>query len=292
MKFPLLCDLLERLEQYELTEVPLPPRRKDELYGDTIQAWFNNHRRLVDDNAALLSCLLPERRVDRTYSMGRPRLVNAVAYCLGLGHDNTKRLREVPPEADLAKIIAEIVYERGGGHGFKAVTVSEIDKCLANLAAISRWSSPAVRGAIEPSAPRYQREILQRVITRLSSREMKWFVRIFQKRLDPVQLKYNSILAHVHPLLPSMLKVRESFDHALELLRNPYFRLYLDEQSSQVRNLPQHVLEECFRPQAGSKVGRPLFLKARSFKHCAKLVENRRWSVEPKYDGEYCQLRS
>lgn len=290
MKFRYLCELLDSLEQLELTELPLPPREKDERYRRQLQKWFNTHRALVNDQAALLSCLLPERRVDRVYSMQRQRFTRAISDCLCLGINSAKQLRNAPEGSDIGKLLEAIVQERGGGHGCVPVTLVDLDRCLANIAAISRWSGPKVRETIDASTTRNQRDILRPIIIRLTSREIKWFTRIFFKNLAPVQLQYNSILRHVNPLLPAMLKVREAFDDALELLRDARLRTHLNENGFNVHSLPVNILNECFRPRIGSKIGRPIFLKARSFKHCAKLVGNRRWAIEPKYDGEYCQL--
>ena len=290
MKFKYICDLLDSLEEVESAPIPWPRREKDERYKRHLQVWFDAHRTPIDDEVALLSCLLPERRVDRVYSMQRPRFTKAMSECLCLGVNVAKNLRSTPEGSDLAKMLESIVRDRGGGFGQIAVTITELDRCLASLAAISRWSAPKVRSAREANRPHTQREILNPIVSRLTAREMKWFVRIFFKRLDPVQFKYNSILRYVNPLLPAMLKVSEAFDDALEILNNPRLKAYLDENGSNIENIPKVIRDECFRPRIGAKVGRPLFLKARSFKHCAKMVGNRRWSIEPKYDGEFCQL--
>lgn len=88
------------------------------------------------------------------------------------------------------------------------------------------------------------------------------------------------------PFLPIVLKVREDFAAALEVLRNMRSKLP-----------PDATLEGHFRkqfvsqlsPQVGIKVGRQNWFKARSIKHCIRMGDGR-MSVENKIDGEYCQI--
>ena len=290
MKFKYLCDLFEELEALELSDARLRADAKAAQYNDSIRYWFHRHRSLITDYGALLSCLLPEKRVDRVYGMQRARFIPAVCDCLSLGRDRSERLRQANPTDDLALILEKVVDEHGGGLGSVTVTVSEIDTCLADLAAISRWSDPKLRNNMSSHNSRNQRQILRPLLQRLQARDMKWFVRMFFKNLDPLQLHIDLVLKVAHPLLPLALRARESFDAALALLNDAELRTYMDDHGFRFSDMPNELLKNVLRPCVGSKIGRPRFPKARSFKNCADMVGSRRWSVEPKLDGEYCQV--
>lgn len=89
LKLAYLCDLLDELETVENLHVPLTKRDKSIRYTDLVTRWFGRHRKALDASdtqlAALLSCLLPERRSDRVYGMQHDRLTRAIAGALGLG---------------------------------------------------------------------------------------------------------------------------------------------------------------------------------------------------------------
>ncbi|KAL9093641.1 MAG: hypothetical protein Q9159_000170 [Coniocarpon cinnabarinum] len=290
MKFKYICDLFERLERVETADAAHHAKIQTDKHQSIIQYWFRDHRTLITDYEALLSCLLPAQRVDRVYGMGRSRVSRAFADCLGLGASRCKRLHEAPETEDLALLLESLVAQHGGGIGGVSATLSDVDQCFAQLAAITRFSGPKVRADIPESTPRHQRDILRPVITRLQSKEIKWFIRLLFKNLASVQLDYQFIVKVAHPLLPQALKVRESFHDALALLDDARVRTHMDDNYHQIDSISREILEDSLRPKVGSKIARPRFLKARSFKNCADLVGPRRWAIEPKYDGEYCQV--
>ena len=289
MRFQYVCDLFEQLVRLEVRDVPLSAKDKARRYNDTIQKWFHFHHGLITDFAVILSLLFPDKRVDRVYNMGRPRLIAAIADCLGLSQLRSRRLRDVQENEDLSLVVESIVNEHGGGLDMKSLDVAEIDHCFASLAAMSRWSSPKVRNEVGLSTSRNQRDILRPIVTRMRGRDVKWFIRILFKNLDPLQISFNTTLKVAHPLLPTMMRVREAFTDALELANNAELRTYLDH-GHDVGELPSALLMSTLKPYVGCKIGRPRFIKARSFQSCAELVGRRRWALEPKYDGEYCQL--
>jgi len=95
----------------------------------------------------------------------------------------------------------------------------------------------------------------------------------------------------MHPLLPRLLQFQSTFSAALRILDNP---LLANLRSSDERGFSAEVLRDItnvhLKPQVGVKIGRPDFHKARSIKHCLQITGRNRWAIEPKYDGEYCQL--
>lgn len=291
LKFSYVCDLLDDLEALEQLHVPLLQRDKALRYHDTVKRWFNYHRRTLDAHdtnlAALLSCLLPERRTDRMYGMQHTRLANVISGALGLGRASAQRLKALPDGSDFATSVAATVDERGAGIP-SSLSVEQLDKCLGQLAAICRFSSPKVRQAMISRSPPHQHEILKPIFQRLAGREIKWVLRIIFKRLAPLNLEEYMILRNVHGMFPAILKVNSDFVAALEILNSPELAS-LTGSCTTMSSLPND-LRICLKPQTGVKVGRPTFKKARSIKHCLQMVDDGKWHIEPKYDGEYCQV--
>ena len=183
--------------------------------------------------------------------------------------------------------MAAIVKESEAGI-VNNTTVEEIDRALTDIAATCRHSSPELRALKSRLIKPHPEDILRPVVARMPAREMKWFVRIFLKQMQPVIINEISVMRCVDPLLPNMWHIRSNFPSVLKFLKR--MRAQTDHLNSSERERQIENLVKSFKPEIGFKIGRPKFLKARSIQHCVQLVGPRTWSVELKFDGEYCQV--
>ena len=294
-RFADVCDLLNQLEALKLRDPPLLLAQFQEQNTKTIERWFKLHRRQIDaidtDRLAFLSTLFPERRADRVYGMQEARLSRLVARLLAFSSDRFVALQayKTPGNGDLGACLERVikVFDCEKHHMADAyVTVEEIDCSLHTLATRNAFSSPEVRSTPIASDPQ---EIHQRVLRRLKSSEAKWFVRITLKNLSPIVLDQGRIMRHVHFLLPGLLRFQDSFPAAVQLLGGPLKRYPSAPDTESARVFKQDAAQ-LLQPTVGVKVGRPPFFKARSIEHCMTMVGRRKWAIERKYDGEYCEI--
>lgn len=152
---------------------------------------------------------------------------------------------------------------------------------IAGVAASCRFSSPEVRS----SKPRLKRtDAFGNIYCRLEAREAKWFTRLILKDFSPVVLEAQVIYRYYHPLLPQIMRIRDSFNVAINLLRTQSAK---DRPAGALQG--DSDLVPVLKPQLGVKVGRQSWFKARSIKHCMDMGSGR-MSCEEKIDGEYCQI--
>ncbi|KAJ4423760.1 hypothetical protein N0V82_001498 [Gnomoniopsis sp. IMI 355080] len=288
MPFPFdtVCDLLQTLEG------DLKRRRQGKGSTQIVKDWFTEYREEINrqdvDAVALLSTLLPERRTDRVFSIREKRLESIVASACGLGCRKTKLRRwETDPRAglDFAECVEEVLAQSPNDEG-QLVTVEEVDAVLDHLAARNSFSSAAVRSSRAAIAPQSCKEdhLLASLFRRLSPRNAKWLCRVVLKNFEPVIVPEYALYSSYHPLLPTVLKIHDSFAVALALLQQHL-------RYSEIRgvSLSKHDLPRIIKPQFGVKVGRKTWLKARSIKHCLEMGHGL-MSCEKKMDGEYCQI--
>lgn len=151
-----------------------------------------------------------------------------------------------------------------------------------------KWSSPAIRAseATCSFAESPARGILETIYRRLSARDAKWFTRLILKDFQPLVFDAYQVYHSCDPILPSILKIREDFTIAIETIQ----RLRKDRRSLDPRTayIDRASLAR-IKPQLSTKVGRQLWFKARSIKHCISMCTGL-MSVEAKVDGEYCQI--
>ena len=298
-KFVYICDLLEKLESLELQDRDIALRKTDKetQYRRIVEDWFRSHRSLIDspetDRAVLLSSLFPERRTDRVYWLQPPSLLKVLCRCLGFGSERLQRLKAwtLSNDEDLASWVANIVKATDPGTAPTNITIEDIDKTLERIAAKCRFSGPQVRLKSGKSSTDTAHSLLKPLITRLPSLELKWFLRLILKNFHPVVLQEHFILRRIHFLLPKLLEFQSSFDAAAGILECSSVRAIPAQPSAQTEErLMEEISAECLRPQVGVKIGRPIFVKARSLHQCLRLTKNSRWAIEPKFDGEYCQV--
>jgi DNA ligase 4 len=158
------------------------------------------------------------------------------------------------------------------------------------IASRSRFSSPGIKAFHKTDAEKFKdhRGDLSVIFSRLQARESKWLTRLVLKTYAPVVLAADTVFRLYHHLLPNLLKVQNELPAALRLLAS------LGADSS-IPTMGDHHYRQLdvltnLRPLIGVKVGRPFFFQGRSIKHCIDMAQNRRMSVEKKYDGEYFQL--
>ncbi|KAI9822583.1 MAG: hypothetical protein M1827_000302 [Pycnora praestabilis] len=297
-KFVHLCDLLAKLEELNIQDPPQLPAKLRDLTRTAIELWFRSHRKSIDasdtDGVALLSALFPERRTDRVFCLKEKSLTKVLGRVLCLGVYRRRLLDRWTEKGagDLGACVervqqqTEMKLQSQGNE----VTVEEIDRALAEIAAGCRFSSPKVREAAPIALADVPEKILKPIFHRLQSREAKWLTRIILRDYPPVILDEGLVLRNFHFLLPDLLKFQSSFDAAIRSLRGPIIGTYRALPGKSMEGILKDHAARCLKPIIGVKVGRVDFLKARSIKHCAQMAGSRHMSLERKYDGEYCQI--
>ncbi|KAI1262520.1 hypothetical protein F5Y18DRAFT_430066 [Xylariaceae sp. FL1019] len=280
--FTFICDLLQDLER----EVQRPAKRRTDP-ETIIEAWFCKHKSSLNvagnDDSAILSTLLPERRSDRVYYMQSPRLQSIFGRIQGLQQSRLRELRrylEPGSGLDLAECIEDILTVTPNCHGgVGRVTVEEIDEVLSRIAAACRFSSPAVRALPKTSNRADVDDALGHIYLRLSARDAKWFTRLILKSYQPVVVDAETVFRNYHYLLPQIMKTRNDLSAVTKLLQD--IRSSLDQPS---------VIANILKPQIGTKIERQPWWKGRSIKNCMNMARGREVICEQKIDGEYCQI--
>lgn len=292
-RFSLVCELLSHLEDITCHEPPYTSQeRKERLLKATI-TWFNTFRSTIDSlNAAgasaLLSTLLPQRRSDRTYGIQSATLYKILGRSLGLSASKRQDLAayKTAGNGDLGSCL-ERILKQGGPPAMPSVSTREVDDFLHDLAGQSRFSAPEVRHKLDLSGDRTGE--LGSIVLRLFPREAKWLVRLILKDHTPVVLDEALILRCFHFLLPDLLNIQNSFDASLEVLKET-FKGYPSRPDPQSAIILRQTAATSFKPLPGMRVSRSEFCKARSIETCLRMTNKRKWLVERKYDGEYCQI--
>ncbi|PLB52065.1 hypothetical protein P170DRAFT_506954 [Aspergillus steynii IBT 23096] len=291
--FQHLCDLLLSLERNRILKAATESRATDPD-ARVVSRWFTQHGKRLrcadTDQLAVLSCLFPEKRPDRVYMLQDNSLSRVIGRCLLLGSSRREELDRwrVSGGADLGQCV-ENVMQQAENHLLpgQEVTVEEIDGVLTLIASRSRFSGPKVR---RQRAAVDVEEALSPIYRRLSSRDAKWLTRMILKSYYPVAVPERVALRSFHFLLPRLLLFQDSFEAALKMLTTePLVCFPAHPDPGQARDLGAIALRHLY-PVTGVKIGRPDYWKARSIKHCCRMIGGRRMSIEKKYDGEYCQI--
>ncbi|KAK5956428.1 hypothetical protein OHC33_003005 [Knufia fluminis] len=267
-----ICDPLEQLSSF-------PSAYQTEAIT---KEWFGRHvdrLQLSTESLALLSCVMPARRYDRVYGLGEKRIARIAAKAKEIGTSRQRELERMRKEENLdyATAVMKAVEECGAQNSSRAsLTITELDHTLDQVAAWCDFSDVKLRKRY----PQLDRASLSSQLTsmfqRMSSLEVKWVMRLLLKDLTPAIVPQELMVELVHPSLPSVLSMLDSFPEALS---------HLQERDSTWLGQTRPMV-----PQAGTRVSLPLFKKARSIKHGHSLMRGQEVSVERKYDGEYCQV--
>ncbi|KAH9882542.1 hypothetical protein J1614_000778 [Plenodomus biglobosus] len=292
--FGAICDLLQSIENITSQSPQRAPKQITESKHQIIRNWYENQRHNLDDPAtngsAVLSVLLPHRRKDRVYGLGPPRLAKKLATLLSLNHNQRATFDGYTSGTlgDLGVYAERALKSRDGTFRTKpTIPIERIDRLLGQLAAKSRFSDAQIRK--QANNEMNTDAELKSILIRLDSWEVKWLARLILRDWCTVDLDENFVLKQYHFLLPDLLNFQNDFDAVFGMLRG---------ELSGYPAKPDHTREIEMRIEAakklhavaGIKVRRPTFHKAWSFKHCFKLVNNRAWAAEVKYDGEYCEI--
>lgn len=296
-QFSLLCQLLSQLEKIATHEPSYLPNVVASKTEAEIYSWFSHHRLLVDDlstdGVALLSALLPEKRTDRVYLLQPPSLTRILGRCFSLGSSRLPMLKqwEKPGGGDLGICVERVLTQTPFATKLHdAVTIEEIDAVLTRIASHCRFSGPTIRGRQNAATSLNVDGELSSIYHRLTPCESKWVTRMLLKDYAPVTLPEGPVLRCFHHLLPGIMRINDSFEAAVALLRGPEFNWASTAPSSVEAKRQKIRAARHLIPSIGVKIGRPFFLKAWSVKHTVQLAHGRRMSLERKYDGEYCQI--
>ncbi|KAF3932855.1 hypothetical protein ABW19_dt0209969 [Dactylella cylindrospora] len=312
--FTHICDLLSTLESLHIStkrKPALSPRELQTLYKSHITSWFGYFRSDLTPDLwlPLFSLLWPEGRSDRVYGFREDGLINAIGAAMCFGSSRVEELRkwrvgwDGKGDRDLGECVERVfAVTENVVTPVNAVTITEIEAVLDELASLCQFSSADIRNAKSQVAvnrggtPSKSREIPRRqvllgcIYLRLSSRDAKWFTRILLKSLLPVTLSPDNLFQEFHFLFPEIWRVRNDLKSALTLLSSKTFKLFPCHPDPEDKS---ELLESGCRlllPEPGIKVGRPHFVKATSCKSVLSLVGKSTWALERKYDGEYCQI--
>ncbi|KAK3117458.1 hypothetical protein LTR53_001145 [Teratosphaeriaceae sp. CCFEE 6253] len=299
MPFPFLTftSLLTALEAVEVRDPPLLPQPKAAVLKAETERWFKAHRHSIDgldvrSAVALLSSLLPERRTDRVYGIQAPGLCRILCRSLGLSASRTGDLQayKQPRRGDLGHCLKRVL-KSNGPPARPAVTLEEVDEMLEVLASQCRFSDRSIIVSLPTGSSEIRDKVLGDVFKRVTPDEGMWLVRLILKDFAPVQIDERLLLRQFHFLLPDFLRFQDNFGAAIRLLKeDPTLRQLPERPDPRSECLFRQTAAAVIRPQVGTKVGRPTFLKARSIDNCMQLLGAQRWVLERKYDGEYCEI--
>ena len=296
-KFFDFCTLLSDLESYYVADVPLLPKTLRQKTQERTRQWFRSHKITISssevDVVALLSAFFPEKRTDRVFSLKAPSLSRRLRRCLCLGVGRWPLLEQwkTPGGGDLGECVERALKQSEFPKQLpeNEVTLEQVDAALGKLAGRNRFSGPDVRESKENEDPKEVDRTLEHIYRRLQSREAKWFTRILVKDLTPLELPLPMVLGCIHPELPQYIKVYDTFETAVSMLRGCGVPDALPEgrDNGMCRALNAKSI---LTPKVGVKLGRLRYTVGRSVKHAVGMIGHRKMSVERKYDGEYCQV--
>lgn len=291
--FSAFCDLLERLEDIVCHDPPYLPADGQRMTRQETERWFKSHRGAIDrldgkGAKALLSTLLPERRADRVYNIQNAALLSILCRSLGLSASRAGDLQayKQPGHGDLATCL-ERVLRNSGPPADPKVTVGEVDDVLHRIAGQSRFSAPSVRRSPESSDIRCS--LLGNLFQRSHPHEAKWLVRLILKDFSPVTLDDKLVLRSFHFLLPDLLRFQNDLNASIDVLKGA-LQEYPGRPDYRSEAVHRRTAAQTLRPVVGVKVSRADYVKGRSIDNCLSLMRKRKWMVERKYDGEYCEI--
>jgi len=136
-----ICGLLENLTSLA----------EEEAANATVRHWFAEHipdLGLSQDILALLSCLLPGRRHDRTYGLSQKRIIDMVVQAHAIGTSRKQALEMIVDRgsADCGTALATTLNEgRDSKPYYRPLMVIELDSLLDSAAACCRFSDASLR---------------------------------------------------------------------------------------------------------------------------------------------------
>ncbi|KAL8770462.1 MAG: hypothetical protein Q9209_003888 [Squamulea sp. 1 TL-2023] len=282
--FSAVTDLLQALEDNATSTKRAMEGWLDQKNKDHIDSWVRSYKVTIDsptvDAVSVLSALFPDKRTDRVYGLQAPSLSKILGRCFRLGVARIKQLDQWknPGNGDLGVCVERTLRETEHGPNTNPVSLNEIDTMLHNIAAKSRFSAPNVRSAAKDNGIETSKT-LESIYRRLSSCEAKWLTRMILKDFSTLDFKSYHVLNAIDPGLVNIMNVQSTYEAAVGFLR--YQKTLPESQALPITSS---------KPVLGSKIGRVPYMKGQSVKNVVKLAGGRKFSVEQKYDGEYCQV--
>ncbi|KAF3201342.1 hypothetical protein TWF679_011402 [Orbilia oligospora] len=308
--FSHVCDLLSTLESLYNPSNPTNANELPFQYKTHINSWLTYFRSDLPPELwlPLFSLLWPEGRPDRVYGFKEDGLITAISAAMCFGRGRIEELKEWRVggrggirHRDLGECVERVfAMSENVILPSNAVTITEIEEVLNELASHCRFSSSDIRGSdnsrgkllltTNKNGTPIRQFLLGRIYMRLSSRDAKWFTRIILKSLLPVTLEPDNLFREFHFLLPEIWRIRGQLESALSVLGSKTFRLFPCAPSPDDEEELREAAERLLLPEMGVKVGRPVFMKALSCERVIRMAGRKTWALERKYDGEYCQI--
>ncbi|KAK6339305.1 hypothetical protein TWF718_008726 [Orbilia javanica] len=309
--FSHVCDLLSTLESLHNPSNPTSASELPFQYKTHINSWFTYFRSDLPPDLwlSLFSLLWPEGRPDRVYGFREDGLITAVSAAMCFGRGRIEELKEWRTGGrgenryrDLGECVERVfALSENVILPSNAVTITEIEDVLNELASHCRFSSSDIRGSESSNGKKpllstnkngipIRQFLLGGIYMRLSSRDAKWFTRIILKSLLPITLNSDNLFREFHFLLPEIWNMRGQLESALSVLGSKTFRLFPCDPSPDDEEELREAAERLLLPEMGVKVGRPVFMKVLSCEKAIRMAGRRTWALERKYDGEYCQI--
>ncbi|KAH8731827.1 hypothetical protein GQ44DRAFT_698088 [Phaeosphaeriaceae sp. PMI808] len=292
--FGAICSFLQSVENISKRQPRLPPKQERDVIREITTNWFINQRQDLDDptvnGGAVLSALFPHRRKDRVYGLQAPLLAKRLTTLLDFSHGQKALFNDwkTGQIGDLGAYTERAMATWDGTFQTKQVIpIERIERLLVQLAAKYRFSDAAVRKQRDWQTNTNTE--MKNIFIRLESWEAKWLVRLLLRDHSTIELDERHVCGQYHFLLPDLLMFQNDFDAVFGMLRRElsgYPATPLPSEETALRIEAAQKLNAV----VGVKVGRPTFYKAWSFEHCFRLLGNRAWASEIKYDGEYCEI--
>lgn len=263
-----LCGLLERIAKRSGNE------EKRKILRSFIDKWRDFHDKIhgndktaKDSFYPAMRLLLPHLEKEReAYGIKEHTLAKLYIEILGLGKDSPaaqKLLNFRAPKGskgdagDFANVAFWVLKPRCPEKG--SLTVEEVNEALNGVATNNaKKNKDGVRKS------------LLHMLRNMSASEQKWLIRMIMKELK-VGLSQQSIFAVFHQDAEDLFNVKMSLQAVCEMLKDPKVRMHEIEVS----------LFSPFRPMLGDR-GAPSKME--------KVMDNKSFFIETKFDGERMQL--
>ncbi|XP_005097120.1 DNA ligase 4 [Aplysia californica] len=264
VSFAELCGLLERIQKMQGNE------KKRRVLRDFVEKWRQFHDEVHKDSPnttdsfyPAMRLLLPHLEKERmAYGIKEHMFAKLLieVLCLGKESPDAHRLLhfKAPKTAradagDFASVAYYVLKNRCPDKG--SLSIEEVN---ADLDAIAIGNANKAKDAV--------RKHMLHLLTNLSATEQKWLIRMIVKELK-VGLSQASVLAVFHPDAEELYNVNNNLEKVCRLLRDPKTRAH---------EIGITVFSP-FTPMLGERA---------SPDKVEKLMDNKTYFIETKYDGE------
>ncbi|XP_059173254.1 DNA ligase 4-like [Physella acuta] len=264
VKFSEICGLLEKVHNTQGND------KKKRILKDFVDKWRDFHDQIHKDDSdtsdsfyPAMRLLLPHLERERlAYGIKEHTFAKLLIEVLYLGKDspdahkllNFKAPKTARADAgDFASVAYLVLKSRCPDKG--SLTIEEVNQ---DLDAIAMGNASKDKNIV--------RKRILHLLTSLSPTEIKWLIRMIMKELK-IGLSQASVLSVYHPDGEELFNVNNSLEKVCRLLRDPKTRAY-------------EIGIEVFSPFT------PMLGERASPDKVEKLMENKVYFIETKYDGE------